>query len=207
MALSAASRTEDPKTGSGPSRDAMQVEREATAWNVVITLNEGTYFEARRLLRGWGQPHSTGFYHVLVMRVQDVARFTTEFATAVAEAPGILNVIAHVAPARAAFDFASAGEFETRATEFVGGWIGELAGKRFHVRLHRRGFKGVLSTPREEQFLDTALLSALERAGTPGTIGFDDPDAVIQIETVRGRAGMSLWRRDELRRYAFLGRM
>jgi tRNA(Ser,Leu) C12 N-acetylase TAN1 len=70
------------------------------------------------------------------------------------------------------------------------------------VRLHRRGFKGVLSTPHEERFLDEALLSAL---GVGGRISFTDPDAVIQIETIGGRAGMSLWTREELRQYPFLG--
>jgi hypothetical protein len=71
--------------------------------------------------------------------------------------------------------------------------------------LHRRGFKGGLSTPKEERFLDEALLDALEKQGTPGRIDFEDPDAVIQIETVDGRAGMSLWTRDDLRRCGFLG--
>jgi len=179
---------------------------EKAGWNVVITLNEGNFFEAQRLLRRWGRVRSTGFYHVLVMRVADAARFAAEFDAALAESPGILNVISHVVPARAAFDFHGAAEFEARAAETVRGWLGELAGKRFHVRLHRRGLKGVLSTPREETFLDKGLLEALQAADTPGRIDFDDPDAVIQIEIVNGRAGLSLWSRDELRRYGFLGR-
>lgn len=79
-----------------------------------------------------------------------------------------------------------------------------MAGKTFHVRLHRRGFKGQLSTPEEERFLDDTLLDALKRAGTPGSLAFDDPDAVIQIETVGNRAGISLWSREELGRFPFL---
>jgi len=42
-----------------------------------------------------------------------------------------------------------------------------LAGKSFHVRLHRRGFKGRLSTAKEERFLDEALLDALDVLGHP----------------------------------------
>jgi hypothetical protein len=38
----------------------------------------------------------------------------------------------------------------------------------------------------------------------PGRIAFDDPDAIIQVESVDGRAGLSLWNRDELRRLSFL---
>ncbi len=68
-----------------------------------------------------------------------------------------------------------------------------------------RGLKGVISTQPEERFLDGALLTALAEAGTPGRISFTDPDRVIQIETVDARAGMSLWTRDELCRFPFLG--
>lgn len=70
------------------------------------------------------------------------------------------------------------------------------------MRLHRRGFKGVLSTPKDEQFLDRFLMAEL---GQTSRIGFSDPDAVIQIETIDSRAGMSLWSRDELQQYPFLG--
>jgi tRNA(Ser,Leu) C12 N-acetylase TAN1 len=56
----------------------------------------------------------------------------------------------------------------------------------------------------EERFLDDALLDALEAAGTPGRIAFDDPDAVIDVETVGNRTGMSFWTRADLERYPFL---
>jgi hypothetical protein len=69
----------------------------------------------------------------------------------------------------------------------------------------RRGFKGRLSSMDEEHFLDGHLLGLLERAGTPGRITFDDPDAIISVETVGPRSGLSLWTREELARYPFLG--
>jgi hypothetical protein len=56
----------------------------------------------------------------------------------------------------------------------------------------------------EERFLDDFILAALEQAGSPGHITFEDPDAVIVVETVGQRAGLSLWTREELRRYPFL---
>ena len=105
-------------------------------------------------------------------------------------------------PAQEVFDFGTAEYFEARARAIALTWVPALSGKSFHVRLHRRGFKGVLSTPREERFIDEALLTALQDAGR---ISFTDPDAVIQIETIDGRAGMSLWTRDEMHRYPFLG--
>jgi hypothetical protein len=83
-------------------------------------------------------------------------------------------------------------------------WAPLFAGKRFHVRLHRPGLKGILSTPDEERFLDEALLQALSGAGMLGHIGFDDADFVIHIETIDRRAGLSLWSGDEMQRYPFL---
>ena len=47
-------------------------------------------------------------------------------------------------------------------------------------------------------------LVKVERAGTPGRISFEDPDAIIAIETIGQRAGMSFWRRADLQRYPFL---
>jgi hypothetical protein len=55
-----------------------------------------------------------------------------------------------------------------------------------------------------EQHLDRLLLSVLAESGTPGSISFDDPDVVIDVETLGGRGGMSLWGREALARYRFL---
>ncbi len=132
------------------------------------------------------------------MAVADPDRFLQEFGAAVAETPGILNFIAHVFAAQRTFDFATVEEFEAKARDAALAWAPLLAGKRFHVRLHRRGLKGVLSTPNEERFLDEALLQALSAAGTPGHIGFDEADFVIHIETVDHRAGLSLWSREDM---------
>ncbi|HXE96756.1 MAG TPA: THUMP domain-containing protein, partial [Dongiaceae bacterium] len=74
----------------------------------------------------------------------------------------------------------------------------------FHVRMHRRGFKGKLSSAEEERFLDEILLQRLEDAGTPGKVAFDDPDVIIALETIGQQAGLSLFGRDELKRYSLL---
>ena len=173
-------------------------------WNVIVTLPEATAPQARRVMRRWGRLYRTNYFHVLVMTVADPDRFLREFGDAVAETPGILNFIAHVFAAQRTFDFVTIEEFEKKARDLALAWAPRLAGKRFHVRLHRRGLKGVLSTPNEERFLDEALLAALSAAGTPGHVGFDDPDLVIHIETIDRRAGMALWSRDDMQRCPFL---
>ena len=52
--------------------------------------------------------------------------------------------------------------------------------------------------------LDDLILEVLDAAKTPAVIAFDDPDVVIDIETVEDRSGLSLWTREELARYPFL---
>ena len=195
-----------PEVAEQPTSSAQRSAAAGRAdWNVVATALEDSFRDARELLRRWGPVKGTPYYNVLVMTVEDPLRFLADFAAAVAENPGYLNFVSHLFPAQRSFDFADAGEFEARAREIALGWTGDLAGKSFHVRMRRRGFKGTLSTPKEERFLDEALLQALDAAGTPGRIGFEAPDAIIQIETVDGRAGLSLWSAADLRRYPFLG--
>ena len=177
----------------------------AADWNVIVTLPEATFREARRFLRRWGEVHRTGYFHILTLTVEDVESFPAEVAEAIEGKPGIFNILSHIIPAQRTFTFASAEEFEAKARDIAILWAPMLAGKSFHVRLHRRGFKGTLSTPKEERFLDETLLDALETLGSPGRITFTDPDAILQIETIDGRAGASLWQRVDLLRYPFLG--
>ena len=174
----------------------------AADWNVVVTVAEQGFREAVRLLRRWGAVRRTHYYNVLAMTVGDPQAFLAEFAAALVASPGIRNFVSHVIPAQQTFDFATAEEFDERAREAVLAWAPRLTGKSFHVRLHRRGLKHVLSSPREERFLDDALLQAPHPAGR---IDFADPDAVIQVETIDGRAGLSLWTREDRCRYPFLG--
>jgi hypothetical protein len=61
-----------------------------------------------------------------------------------------------------------------------------------------------LTSQHEESFLDGVLLEAVAQTGRPGHIAFADPDAIIALETVDNRAGLSLWRREDVQRYPFL---
>ena len=173
-------------------------------WNVVITVHDGHFTRACQLLDRFGKIKRTGFYNVLVMKVEDVAAFQEQLADLAAIVPDILGVIARVMPATELFEFQSAEAFETRAREVALQWAPQLAGKSFHARMHRRGLKEALPSQQEERMLDDALLEALESAGTPGRIDFEDPDFILDVETVGRRAGMALWTREELHRYPFL---
>jgi tRNA(Ser,Leu) C12 N-acetylase TAN1 len=173
-------------------------------WNVVISVRDGGYTQARHLLQRFGPVYHTDYYNVLVMKVEDIHRLLEALRVRVAEDPAILAPIARVMPAVRCFDFQSHDDFEAKAREAALAWVPNLAHRSFHVRFHRRGLKDQLPTPGEERFLDHALLAALERDGTPGRITFEDPDAILAVETIDHRAGLALWTRAELQRYPFL---
>ncbi|UCH75540.1 MAG: hypothetical protein JSU82_06835 [Rhodospirillales bacterium] len=171
---------------------------------VLATTREKGFDRARQLLGQFGRVFRTDYFNVLLLVPDEPQTFLDRFAAMVRNVPHVMEALSRVVPAEADFSFASPQEFEARARDIVLGWAGRFHGKSFHVRMHRRGFKGRLSSQHEERFLDEALLRRLEDEGAPGCINFDDPDAVIDIETVDNRAGLSCWTREDLQRYPFL---
>lgn len=173
-------------------------------WNAVVTVHDEGYDEARRLLGRFGLVAKTDFFNVLVMQVPDYRQLMEELLEVGEQDPAVLQPLARVVPVIQTFGFQSPAEFEERSRLAVAAWLPVLAGKSFHVRMHRRGFKGKISGMEEEQLLDAYLMEALALAGNAGRITFDDPDAIIAVETMGGRAGLSFWSRADLKRYPLL---
>ena len=173
-------------------------------WTVVATTHEQGFDRARQLLGQFGHVVRADYFNVLLLVPDDPRSFLERFAAMVENVPQVMAVFSRVVPAAECFTFAGAEDFEARARDIVLGWAPRLHGRSFHVRMHRRGFKGRLSSQHEERFLDEALLARLAAAGAPGRIDFEDPDAVIDVETVDNRAGLSFWTREDLKRYPFL---
>jgi tRNA(Ser,Leu) C12 N-acetylase TAN1 len=173
-------------------------------WNVVVTVRDGSYNRVRRALAGIGPTHETDHYNVLAMSTDDVPTFLEDVSRLFEDDPSLAGEIARVLPLVRTFDFGDAADFERRVAEIAEAWLPALAGRSFHVRLHRRGVPEVVSARDAEQALDRVLLAALDEAGTPGSIAFDDPDAVVDVETLGYRGGVSLWTRQDLERYPFL---
>ncbi len=173
-------------------------------WNVVINLHEWALGHAYKKLEIFGPIKKTGFFNVLLMKVDDLPRMLETMQKWMIEDPQSLSFLSRVIPAAYTFLFQSPEEFEAKAKEAALQWVPALAGKGFHVRMRRRGFKGKLSSLAEEHFLDGMLLEATEKAGAPAHITFEDPDAIIAVETVGPWAGLSVWGREDLRRYPFI---
>ena len=172
--------------------------------NVVINLHEHGFRRAFKILQGLGAVSTTDFFNVLLVEVTNIPRFLETLKTWVLEDPSLLKILARVVPVTSTFIFQSPAEFETKAKEVILQWVPELAGKSFHVRMYRRGFKKRISSPEEERFLDRVILEATEQAGNPARITFDNPDAIVVVETVGQWAGLSCWSSLDRQRYPFL---
>lgn len=173
-------------------------------WNVVVSVLDEGFVQACEILDAFGPVRRTDYYNVLVMRVEDTGAFLAEFARLVEADPHVLKYIARVIPAAAAFSFQTPEEFMSKARNAVLQWVERLLGRSFHVRMHRRGFKGRISSLEVERLLNRVLLDAMEARGAPGRISFKDPDAILAVETVGRRAGLSLWSREDIKRFPFL---
>lgn len=173
-------------------------------WNVVATLKNQAYREGVAILRNYGEVEKTAFYNLVVMQVDEPLAFLDELDLLPELHPAALEALASVIPVTATFTFQDVEEFAEKSPPAVAAFAPQLAGKSFHIRLHRRGFKGRLKTPEVEGALCAHLIDLLQAAGTPGRITFSDPDVIIALETVGTRAGLSLWTRADLARHRFL---
>ncbi len=167
-------------------------------WNVVITVFQDGFRHALRALRKLGEVDHGHFHNVLGMKVDDPMALLQALEQQIALEPALFDAISRVAPAMRTFEFHSVEEFKEKAKAAVLGWAPTLAGRSFHVRLHRRGFKHELESPQAEKYLGEALLDALAKQGTPGSISLSDPDMVISIDTVDHRAGLAIFSREDL---------
>lgn len=173
-------------------------------WNAVASTEEGAYKQARRVLKQLGQLGDTPYHNVLVLWVADGREALEALRRAGETDPQVRAWVRHFVPVSEAFWFSSPEEFEAKAKQAVRAFLPQLAGKNFYVRMHRRGFKGRLAQHEEERVLGTTILEALAETGASARVAFEDPDAVVVIETVGQRAGLSVWTREELSRYPFL---
>ncbi|HKK14358.1 MAG TPA: hypothetical protein VKA14_06815 [Gammaproteobacteria bacterium] len=171
-------------------------------WNVVVTAEARGYRSARRWLARFGAVGATDYYNVLVMRVADVQGFCEALRRELVADPDKVQGLGRVMPLSVTFRFQRVEEFEREACRSIQPWVDRLRARRFHVRIHRRGFRGRLSSQHEELFLDHFLMAAL--AGDGSVIDFEDPDLIIALETVGQRGGMSCWDRAQRERYGFL---
>lgn len=174
-------------------------------WNVVVSLRgTGSFKAARRYLKSVARVDTTDYYNVLALKADDLELFLEAVKRDVALNPELGPALARVVPVSRTFVFQNPAEFEAQARQTAATFAPQLAGTAFYVRMHRRGFRGTLVSPEQERALDRLLAGYLAAVGTPGTVRFDDPDAVLVIETLGQWAGFGLITRALRERYPFV---
>jgi hypothetical protein len=172
-------------------------------WNVVVTAYREGGRHALRALRRLGRAETGGHYNVFVAKALDPLGLLEELEERAGAEPALIDTISRIAPAQTCFDYTDQADFERKTLEAVLPWLGRLAGRTFHVRLHRRG-SALTETQAEEARLGRMVLAELEKRGQQGRIAFDEADLVLTIDAVGPRAGLGLWSREDLHAHRFL---
>lgn len=173
-------------------------------WNVVISVYQDGFRRALRALEEYGPVERSPYHNVLVMRVDDPKALLEAIEQRTELNTALYDAISRVAPAMCTLDFHSIEEFKKKITSVLIEWLPRLTGRSLHVRLHRRGDRYELRTPDVERLFDDFLLDLTAAKGTRCRISFTDPDAVIVIDTIDGRAGIGLWTHEDIARHRLL---
>ena len=98
------------------------------------------------MLQSFGRTDKTDYFNVLVMKVDDVVQFLQAITEQIEDMDIQDDVFSRIMPANITYNFQTATEFETQLKQAVEPWLQQLADGSFHARMHRRGFKGRLSS-------------------------------------------------------------
>ncbi len=172
-------------------------------WNVVVTTRDGSN-RARKLLRNLGRVERTHYRGVLVLHVAAPERFFDQLSKVSAVYPELESLIGRITPLEHHFEFESREQFETRLREIAVALGPLLDGRRFFVRMHRRGFKGKIRRPEAERELSELFLESLAARHASARVDFEDPDLVVVIETVDTHGGVGVFDRAELESHPLL---
>jgi len=174
------------------------------ACNLLVTMAEGAHFGyLLRELSHYGEFHKTEFFGVILGQVENLREFLEDIRRRFAENDPFCREIGRMVSFDCFFVF-RIGDFPDKIRAAVMPYLEKLVGKSFYVRLERRGLKGRIVSPEVERSLDAFIVEKLAEEGTSATLDFDRPDAVIAIETVGDRCGVSLLTRETMDRYEFL---
>jgi tRNA(Ser,Leu) C12 N-acetylase TAN1 len=173
-------------------------------WNVVVTVAENGFKDCFSLLSKYGSVEKTPFRNVLTLKVEDIVAFLESFLQDMQANPAYRQVFCRVIPCTHGFFFQTVEAFEEKAKQCIQAFLPQMAYRSFHVRMHRRGFHGTIRSQQEASLLGDYLDEQLSLQDAVGKVTFDDPDVILDVEIVAQQAGLSLWSREQRKRYPFL---
>ena len=172
-------------------------------WNILATAFWGRGKDALRLLTQYGEFRGSGFKDVLQGHVEDVNLFLEKLELMRQADPDRLSSLSQILPLERTFNF-SLSDFMDKLKETVSPYAEKVEGKKFYVRVKRRGHKGEMSSLEIEKEISAFIFEKLEEAGKQAQVSFNDPDLVIIVETIANRAGVALVTREMKEKYPLI---
>jgi len=172
-------------------------------WNILATAYWGRGKDALRLLALHGEFKGSGFKDVLQGHVEDVNLLLEELELMRKENPDRMNSLSQILPLERTFSF-TLPDFMDKLKKTVSPYVEKVEGKKFYVRVKRRGHKGEMSSLEIEKEISSFIFEELQKAGKQAQVSFSDPDLVIIVETIANRAGVALVTREMKEKYPLI---
>jgi len=185
------------------ARDAAVPGSAVGDWNVVVTSRQRQGRRLRRALYPLVHLRPCGFRNVFVGRVPSVDDFLAAVAERLAHRPELEHWLGKVLPIERTFAVDPA-RFDEQLRAQGEALVDQLVGRSFHVRVERRGHKGVINTHACEQALGEFLYAALEARGAHPAVAFRDPEVVLAVEVIGDIAGIGVVTRELRERFPFV---
>ncbi|MBP1684838.1 MAG: domain RNA-binding protein [Deltaproteobacteria bacterium] len=160
-------------------------------WNVLVTSRERAQRRLRQTFRPLIRLRNSGFRNVLIGRAGAVEDFLTAVWEHGERRPSMRRWLGRILPIERTFLVDPAG-FEAQIQAETDPLVDRLSGHSYHVRVERRGHKGLINTRTSERALGEHIFAVLESRGQPPAVVFHEPDVVIVIEVVGDVAGVGL---------------
>jgi tRNA(Ser,Leu) C12 N-acetylase TAN1 len=171
------------------------------AFNVIVTTGrQGRYRQLLEELAPLGEFRPTEFFGVIVGKVEDLPTFLETLRDRRKMSLIAFQDIGRVIPLEQVAVFRLETFLEV-AREAIRPFLGQLAGRRFYVRLERRGHKGQIISPEAERALDAFIKEELAKGGETAAVDFDHPEMIVAVETLGDRLGVGLLTGELLERY------
>ena len=172
-------------------------------WNILATAFWGRGKDALRLLTPHGEFKGSGFKDVLQGYVEDVHLLLDKLELMRQENPDKITSLSQIIALERTFTF-NLPDFMDKLKETVLPYVEKVEGKKFYVRVKRRGHKGEMSSLEIEKEISSFIFEKLEEAGKPAQVSFSDPDVIIIVETIANRAGVALVTREMREKYPLI---
>jgi tRNA(Ser,Leu) C12 N-acetylase TAN1 len=172
-------------------------------WNILATAFWGRGKDALRLLTQHGEFKGSGFKDVLQGHTEDANLFLEKLESMRQENPDRMNSLSQILPLERTFNF-NLPDFMDKLKETVLPYVEKVEGKKFYVRVKRRGHKGEMSSLEIEKEISGFIFEKLGEVGKQAQVSFSDPDLVIIVETIANRAAVALITREMRKKYPLI---